>query len=236
VPLLSIESLRVHYEKAEVLRDVSFFVEQGEIVGIIGPNGAGKSTILRAISGIKRPTSGRIFMEGKRIEGMPPHEVVKLGVVHVPEGRMIFSAMTVEENLLMGAYLNKDKGRRKSNMERVFSHFPILRERRRQRAGQLSGGEQQMLAIGRALMTEPRLLLMDEPSMGLSPILVQELSRIIKAINDEGITIVLVEQNARVVFGLARRAYILEVGSIVLEGSTVELARNEWVKKAYLGR
>lgn len=236
MPLLSIESLRVHYEKAEVLRDVSFFVEQGEIVGIIGPNGAGKSTILRAISGIKRPTSGRIFMEGKRIEGMPPHEVVKLGVVHVPEGRMIFSAMTVEENLLMGAYLNKDKGRRKSNMERVFSHFPILRERRRQRAGQLSGGEQQMLAIGRALMTEPRLLLMDEPSMGLSPILVQELSRIIKAINDEGITIVLVEQNARVVFGLARRAYILEVGSIVLEGSTVELARNEWVKKAYLGR
>jgi len=233
--LLEIKDLRVHYGKAEALKGISLSVDEGAIVALIGANGAGKTTTLRTMSGLKVPTSGEIWFQGKRIDGMPAHEIVKLGIGHIPEGRMVLAPMTVLDNLKMGAYLRKDKHQIARDLDIMYERFPVLKERHKQLAGSLSGGEQQMLAIARALMTRPKLLLLDEPSMGLSPILVEEVSNIIRDINEGGIGIILVEQNARMALGLANKAYILEVGSITLEGDAKELANDERVKKAYLG-
>ncbi len=233
--LLEIRNLRVRYGKAEALKSVSLAVDEGAIVALIGANGAGKTTILKTISGLEKPSSGEILFEGRRIDGLTAHAVVKLGIAHIPEGRMVFPRMTVLDNLRIGAYLRKDAHGIASDIERMCRHFPVLGQRRSQHAGRLSGGEQQMLAIGRALMAAPRLLLMDEPSMGLSPLMVEEVGRIIGDINGSGISIMLVEQNARMALELAHRAYIMEVGTIVLEGEAHELANNERVKTAYLG-
>jgi len=234
-PLLEVKNIRVDYGKAEALRGISIRVDEGAIVALIGANGAGKTTTLRTISGLKTPTSGEIWFQDKRIDGMRPHKIVRLGIAHIPEGRRIFAPLTVLENLEMGAYLQKDKRSLARSLENVYEHFPILKERRRQVAGSLSGGEQQMLAIARALMTVPKLLLVDEPSLGLSPILVERVGNIITDINQSGVSIVLVEQNARMALSLAHRAYVLEVGKIALEGDAKKLANDEDVKKAYLG-
>jgi branched-chain amino acid transport system ATP-binding protein len=233
--LLEVRNLRVHYGKAEALKGISLGVEEGTIITLIGANGAGKTTTLRTISGLKAPTSGEIWFQGKRIDGMPPNVIVTLGIAHVPEGRRIFAPMTVLENLEMGAYVRKDRHEVARNLERIFEHFPVLKQRRGQQAGSLSGGEQQMLAVARALMASPKLLLMDEPSLGLSPVLVEEVGNIITDINRGGVSIILVEQNARMALMLAHRGYVLEVGSIALEGDAKELANDEHVKKAYLG-
>jgi branched-chain amino acid transport system ATP-binding protein len=233
--LLEIKELTVHYGSASVLKDVSLEIGSGEIVALIGANGAGKTTTLRSISGLKAPTSGDILFEGRRITGLPIHDIVKLGIAHIPEGRGILAPMTVLDNLRMGAYLRKDKRQIANGLGTMYEHFPVLARRRSQLAGRLSGGEQQMLAIARALMANPKLLLMDEPSMGLSPLMVQEVARIIGNINGRGMSIMLVEQNARMALELSHRAYILEVGTVVLEGDARELAGDERVKKAYLG-
>ena len=233
--LLEIKDLRVHYGMAEALKGISVSVEEGEIVALIGANGAGKTTTLRTISGLKAPTSGEIWFRGKRIDGIPAHKIVKLGIAHIPEGRIVFAPMTVLDNLKMGAYLRKDKQQVARDLNAMYEHFPVLKERHNQLAGSLSGGEQQMLAVARALMASPQLLLMDEPSMGLSPVLVEEVGNIIKDIHKTGIGIILVEQNARMALELANKAYILAVGSIILEGDAKELANDERVKKAYLG-
>ena len=233
--LLEIKDLRVHYGRAEALKGISVNIEEGTIVALIGANGAGKTTTLRTISGLKRPTSGEIWFQGKRIDRMPAHHIVKLGIGHIPEGRGVFAPMTVLDNLLMGAYKRKDRDQIDRDLDSIYQHFPILKERGKQKAGSLSGGEQQMLAVGRALMTNPKLLLMDEPSMGLSPILVAGVGNIIQDINKVGITIILVEQNARMALELANKAYVLEVGSVTLKGEAKELANDERVKKAYLG-
>lgn len=233
--LLEIKDLRVHYGMAEALKGISVSVEEGEIVALIGANGAGKTTTLRTISGLKAPTSGEIWLRGKRIDRIPAHKIVKLGIAHIPEGRIVFAPMTVLDNLKMGAYLRKDKQQVARDLNAMYEHFPVLKERHNQLAGSLSGGEQQMLAVARALMAGPQLLLMDEPSMGLSPVLVEEVSNIIKDIHKTGIGIILVEQNARMALELANKAYILAVGSIILEGDAKELANDERVKKAYLG-
>lgn len=232
---LELKDVRVHYGKVEALKGVSLQIDEGEAVGLMGANGAGKSTALKAVSGLKRITSGEIWFEGKRIDRVSPQDIVKLGVVQIPEGRRLFPNMTVYENLLLGAYLRKDKGGIKKTLDDIYGHFPVLGERRRQRAGTLSGGEQQMLAIGRALMAKPRLLLLDEPSIGLSPVVVAEIGRVIAEVSRGGIAILLVEQNARLAFRLSQRGYVLETGRVVLHGSTTELANNEYVKKAYLG-
>lgn len=233
--LLEVKDLRVHYGKAEALKGFSINVKEGSIVTLIGANGAGKTTTLRTISGLKAPTSGEIWFRGERIDGIPAHDIVKLGIAHIPEGRIVFAPMTVLDNLKMGAYLRKDKQEIAKDLDRIYEHFPILKERSGQKAGSLSGGEQQMLATARALMASPQLILMDEPSMGLSPILVKEVGNIIKGINQDGVSIMLVEQNARMALNLADKAYILEVGNIVLEGDAKELSNDESVKKAYLG-
>jgi branched-chain amino acid transport system ATP-binding protein len=233
--VLEIQNLRVHYGKAEALKHISLSVDEGAIVALIGANGAGKTTTLRTISGLKVPTSGEILYKGKRINGIPVYNIVKLGILHIPEGRMVFAPMTVFDNLRMGAYLRKDKHEIASDLETMYEHFPILKKRQGQLAGLLSGGEQQMLAIARALMARPKLLLMDEPSMGLSPLLEEEVGNIINSINKSGISIMLVEQNARMALDLANKAYILEVGDITLQGSAQELANHERVKKVYLG-
>jgi branched-chain amino acid transport system ATP-binding protein len=233
--LLELKALRVHYGRAEALKGVTINADEGAVVSIVGANGAGKSTILKTISSLKKPTSGEIRFQGKRIDGLPPHEVVKMGIAHIPEGRMVFAPMTVLDNLKMGAYLRRNKTEIERDLEIMYQHFPVLKERRGQVAGSLSGGQQQMLAIARALMAAPKLLLMDEPSMGLSPLLVEEVSKIIRDINRQGISIVLVEQNARMALRLSQKAYVLEVGAIALEGSADEVARDERVKKAYLG-
>lgn len=233
--LLEIKDLEVRYGKAKALDDISLNVDDGEVVSIIGANGAGKTTILRTISGLKKPTSGEIMFQGKRIDGMAAHHVFKEGVVQIPAGRMLFTDMTVLDNLKIGAFLRKDKNKISQDLDMVYEHFPILKERKTQLAGQLSGGQQQMLAVATALMANPRLLLMDEPSMGLSPILVAEVGSIIRDINQRGISILLVEQNARVALKLAKRAYILELGAIVMEGDAQKLANDDSVKKAYLG-
>jgi branched-chain amino acid transport system ATP-binding protein len=233
--LLEIKNLRVHYGKAEVLKQISLSVGEGAIVTLIGANGAGKTTTLRTISGLKEPTSGEIWFEEKRIDGSPVHDIVKLGIAHIPEGRMVFAPMTVFDNLRMGAYLRKDRVEIMKDLEAMYEHFPILKQRQGQAAGRLSGGEQQMLAIARALMAKPKLLLMDEPSMGLSPLLVEEVGHIITQINKNSISIMLVEQNARMALELAHKAYILEVGNITLQGDARDLAGNELVKKVYLG-
>jgi len=233
--LLEVKDLRVHYGRAEALKGCSIDVSEGEIVTLIGANGAGKTTTLKTISGLTLSTSGETRFEGKRIDRTPAHRIVKLGIAHIPEGRIVFAPMTVLENLKLGAYRRSDRDQIAKDLEAMYEHFPVLKARLGQLAGSLSGGEQQMLAIARALMASPRLLLMDEPSMGLSPLIIEELGNIIMNINQGGVSILLVEQNARLALKLASRAYILEVGSIVLEGNTEELADNEGVKKAYLG-
>ncbi len=233
--LFEIKDLRIHYEGAEALKGISLEVEEGEIVTLIGSNGAGKTTTLRAISGLKSPTSGEIWFEGRRIDQMSPQDVVKIGIIHVPQGRELFPYMSVLENLKLGAFLRRDRGKIKKDLENLLEYFPRLKERSRQQAGTLSGGEQQMLAIACALMGDSRLLLLDEPSSGLSPIMVKEIGKIVSDINQRGTSILLVEQNARLALRLAHRGYVLETGTIVLHGSTKELLRSEHVKKAYLG-
>jgi len=233
--MLEIKDLHVYYGGIHALDGISLKVEEGEVVAIIGANGAGKSTTLRAVSGILRPASGDVRFEGESLLPVPAHKIVERGLSHVPEGRRIFANLTVMENLEMGAYARKDKGGIQKDLEMVFHHFPRLKERLGQIGGTLSGGEQQMLAIARGLMAKPRLLVMDEPSMGLAPLLVREIFSIIENINKEGVTILLVEQNAHMALGVANRAYVLETGRLVLEGEAQSLARNEMVKKAYLG-
>ena len=233
--LLEMRDVVVRYGKATALQGVSMDIPQDEIVTLIGSNGAGKTTTLRAISGLNIPNSGEIRFQGRLINGVEPHEIVRMGIAHVPEGRRVFGPMTVEENLELGAFLRKDRLGIAQDFDRMYESFPRLKERRRQAAGSLSGGEQQMLAIARALMSSPKVLLLDEPSLGLSPILVREVGRIISRINGQGVTVILIEQNARMALRLAHRAYILELGRIILQGNARELADNEAVKKAYLG-
>ena len=230
--LLEVRDLVTAYGTIEALHGPSFDVEEGGIVALLGANGAGKTTALRTISGLLRPRSGEVRFAGRRIDHLPAHEIVRLGLTQVPEGRWIFSTMTVEENLRLGAYI--EAGVPREGLDRVFALFPRLAERRTQLAGTLSGGEQQMLAMARALMTKPRLLLLDEPSMGLAPVLVRLIFEKIADINREGTTVLLVEQNANAALRLARRAYVLENGRISLEGPAAELARNEAVRRAYL--
>lgn len=232
---LEIKNLRVHYGKVEALKTISLDIGEGETVALMGANGAGKSTTLKAVSGLKKVTSGEITFDGKRLDKMSPQEIVKLGVIQIPEGRRLFYGMTVLDNLLLGAYLRKDRKYIKKDLEDIYRHFPVLGQRRGQRAGTLSGGEQQMLAISRALMAKPRLLLLDEPSIGLSPVVVSEIGRVIADIGLGGMAVFLVEQNARLAFKLSQRGYVLETGKVVLSGSTIELSNNEYVKKAYLG-
>ncbi|CEO90573.1 MAG TPA: ABC transporter ATP-binding protein [Syntrophaceticus sp.] len=233
--LLNLEDLNVHYGAIWALKGVNLTVGEGEIVSLIGANGAGKSTTLRAISGVVKASSGGISFQGEDITKVPAHDIVKKGIAQVPEGRRVFANLSVLENLELGAYIRRDTRGIKRDLDDVLDRFPRLKERIGQVAGTLSGGEQQMLAIGRALMTRPKLMLLDEPSMGLAPLLVKEIFSIIREINEEGTTILLVEQNARMALQVASRAYVLETGRIVLDGLAKELAMNEDVKKAYLG-
>jgi len=233
--LLEIKNLRVHYGRAEVLKGISATLEDGSIVTLIGANGAGKTTTLRTISGLKKPSAGEIRFRKERIDGIPAHHIVKKGITQIPEGRMVFAPMSVLDNLKMGAHLRKDQEGIAKDLGDIYLHFPVLKQRLKQLAESLSGGEQQMLVMARALMAKPKLLLMDEPSMGLAPIMVEEVGKIIKNINQSGVSIMLVEQNARMALNLADRAYIIEVGSIVSEGNAKDLAVDDKVKKAYLG-
>ena len=234
--LIEVKDITVHYAKVAAVRNISITVEDGEIVTLIGSNGAGKTTTLRAISGLKHPTTGEIHFNGQRIDKLPTYKINALGIAMVPEGRRLFPQMTVLDNLLLGAFLRKDKEDIQKDLEEaVFRHFPRLKERTKQTAGTLSGGEQQMLAMGRALMSAPKLLLLDEPSLGLSPIMCGEIAKIIRDIHAEGKTVILVEQNARLALALAQHAYVIEAGDIVLSGPAEELHQNDNVKKAYLG-
>jgi branched-chain amino acid transport system ATP-binding protein len=230
-----VKDLTVRYGKAQALKGLSLTVADGEVVALIGANGAGKTTLLRAISGLKSVAGGEITFLDQRIDGVAPHEIVARGIAHVPEGRIVFGPMTVIDNLRMGAYLRKDKKAVEADLERMYEHFPRLKERRKQLSESLSGGEQQMLAVARALMAAPKLLLMDEPSMGLSPIMVEEVGQIVTSIRASGLSVLLVEQNANLALSLADRAYVLEVGSIVLDGPSQQVATNAIVRKAYLG-
>jgi branched-chain amino acid transport system ATP-binding protein len=232
--VLQIEGLDVFYGQIHALKGVGLEVRRGEIVAILGNNGAGKTTTLKSISGLLAPRRGRIALEGRALSGVPAHEIVLRGIGHVPEGRRIFNRLTVRENLMMGAYLRKDDGV-PADLERVFTLFPVLQERLGQVAGTLSGGEQQMLAIGRALMANPRLLLLDEPSMGLAPVVVERIFETVLDINRQGTTILLVEQNAAMALTIAHRGYVLETGTIALSGTAAELAENPDVRRAYLG-
>lgn len=233
--MLSIDQLNVSYGAIHALKGVSFDLEKGEIVALIGANGAGKSTTLNTISGIYRPDTGKIMYEGRDMTQTSPAEIVQQGIVQVPEGRKIFSRMSVRENLEMGAYSIKEKDRIQANMKRVYDIFPRLKERQGQMGGTLSGGEQQMLAMGRGLMAEPGLLLLDEPSMGLAPLLVEQIFEVIQDINQQGVSILLVEQNANMALSIADRAYVLETGKVVLSGEAGKLMENPLVKEAYLG-
>ena len=234
--LLEVKDLNVHYGAIHAIHDVSLNVEEGEIVTLIGANGAGKTTILHTISGLHRATSGAVTLEGNNLLKTEPSKIIMLGMAHVPEGRHVFSQMSVEENLEMGAFIfSKDKTGIGDSIREVYERFPRLRERRRQLAGTLSGGEQQMLAVGRALMSHPKILLMDEPSMGLSPLLVKEIFKIIEEVHKQGITILLVEQNAKMALSIADKAYVLETGRIKMSGDAKELLNNDDVRKAYLG-
>ncbi len=233
--MLELKNVSVHYGMIHALKNISLTVNDGEIVTLIGANGAGKTSTLGAISGLVKTSGGSISLDGKAIDKVPAQKRVGLGVSQVPEGRHVFPAMSVLENLEMGAYLRRDKAEIKKDMEAVFAWFPILAQRRKQAAGTLSGGEQQMLAMGRALMSRPQIMLMDEPSMGLAPLLVREIFSIIKDINSQGTTILLVEQNAKMALSIANRAYVIETGSIVLSGPAQELMQSEDIKKAYLG-
>ena len=232
--MLNVQDINVYYGNIHAIKSVSFHVNDGEIVTLIGANGAGKSTILKTISGLLRTKTGEITFDGHDIRSTPPHKIVGMGLAHVPEGRRVFLSMSVEENLEMGAFTQPNSGIAAS-LQDVYERFPRLKERRRQVAGTLSGGEQQMLAMGRALMSRPRLLMLDEPSMGLAPILVQQIFDIIRELHQAGTTILLVEQNARMALSIADRGYVLETGGIVLEGSGSELMHSDAVKKAYLG-
>lgn len=233
--MLKIDDINVYYGAIHAIKGISLEVKQGEIVTLIGANGAGKSTILRTISGLLKPKTGVITFQGNEISGMPAHDIVKSGISQVPEGRRIFAEMSVMENLELGAFIRSDKDGIKEDMEMVFKRFPRLMERKEQMAGTLSGGEQQMLAMGRALMSRPKLLLLDEPSMGLAPLLIKEIFNIIVDINKTGTTVLLVEQNANMALSIANRAYVLETGRITLSGDAHKLAASEDVRKAYLG-
>lgn len=233
--MLEIKDLNVHFGVIHALKGISLTVNEGEIVTLIGANGAGKTTTLRTISGLKKPTNGTILLDGKDITHTSAQERVMMGISQAPEGRRVFSEMTVLENLELGAYLRRDKKEIAKDLETVYHHFPILADRKKQIAGTLSGGEQQMLAIGRAMMSRPRILLLDEPSMGLAPLFVQEIFNIIRDINKAGTTILLVEQNASMALQIANRAYVMETGSIVLSGTGSELMESDDIKKAYLG-
>ncbi len=233
--LLQLDNLHTYYGNIHALKGISITVEQGEIVTLIGANGAGKSTTLKTISGLLYPRQGKVYLEGKDLTKYRAHEIVKMGVIHVPEGRRVFSRLTVMENLEMGAFTRKDKDGIQKDLRRVFELFPRLEERRNQVAGTLSGGEQQMLAMGRALMSQPRILLLDEPSMGLAPVLVDLIFDTIRELNEQGMTILLVEQNALLALDIAHRGYVLETGRIVLEGDAKALKENPQVKEAYLG-
>jgi branched-chain amino acid transport system ATP-binding protein len=233
--LLEVKNITVHYGKSLAVEDISLEVAEGSIVSIIGANGAGKSTILKALSGLVPLTSGEIWFSGQRIDGRSTTDIVKLGIVQIPEGRWLFPYLTVLVNLKMGASLRKDKEGVNKDLEEVYRLFPRLHERRNQKAGTLSGGEQQMLAIGRGLMASPRLLLMDEPSLGLAPIVIEELGEVIKSINQAGVSVLLVEQNVPLAIGIATRGYALQTGRVVLEGDIEKLRSSETVKRAYLG-
>jgi branched-chain amino acid transport system ATP-binding protein len=233
--ILSVDNINVHYGAIQALRGVSFYLNEGEIVTLIGANGAGKSTSLNTISGLLRPTSGSVTYQDKDISSTPPPEIVKRGLIQVPEGRKIFANMTVWENLEMGAFLNPSKDEKEELIKKVYEHFPRLKERRDQKGGTLSGGEQQMLAIGRGLMAKPKVLLLDEPSMGLSPIMVEQIFDTIREINQLGTSILLVEQNALMALSIADRGYVLDTGRIVLEGPSNDLLHNPVVINAYLG-
>jgi branched-chain amino acid transport system ATP-binding protein len=233
--MLELKGVSSGYGAIEALRSINIRIDKGEIVTLIGANGAGKSTTLRSITGLVIPSSGDVIFEGNRLNGVPTHQITAMGISMVPEGRAIFSNLTVLENLEMGAYLQKDKARNAAALERVFTLFPRLKERRKQPGGTLSGGEQQMLAIGRALMARPRLLLLDEPSLGLAPLLVHAIFEAIDAINKEGTTILLVEQNANAALRHSHRGYVLETGTVVMEGPSQQLAAEPRVKEAYLG-
>ena len=233
--MLQINNLHTYYGNIKALRGVSFHVEEGEILSFIGANGAGKSTLMNTLSGVLRPKMGEILFEGNDITKLSPRQRVQMGIILCPEGRQIFPKFTVEENLLMGAYTVNDKEKNKENYEKVFELFPQIKDRQKQVAGTLSGGEQQMLAIGRALMSDPKLLMLDEPSLGLSPILVEQIFTLINEINRQGTTILLVEQNAMAALEISDRAYALETGEITIEGSGEELLHNDMIRKSYLG-
>ncbi len=233
--LLVLKDVSVHYHKVAALKGISLEVGEADFVTLIGANGAGKSTALRTISGLHTPSSGEIRFDGRRIDGLSADKILRMGIAHVPEGRRIFKELSVRENLLLGAFTRSDKQAVQKDLTNVYSHFPILRERQNQQASTMSGGEQQMLAIGRALMSKPRLLLLDEPSLGLAPVVVQEIVRILVNINADGVSIVLVEQNAELALELARHGYVLETGSIALEGEAEKLMNNDHVRRAYLG-
>ena len=233
--MLKVENLSVHYGMIQAVRDVSFEVNEGEVVSLIGANGAGKTTILRTLSGLVRPSAGKIAFLGKEIQKLPAQKIVAGGLSQVPEGRHVFPGLTVMENLEMGAFLKKNREENQANLKKVFSRFPRLEERKNQDAATLSGGEQQMLAMGRALMSTPKLLLLDEPSMGLAPIFIQEIFDIIQDIQKQGTTVLLIEQNANKALAISDRGYVLETGKIVLSGTGKELAASDEVRKAYLG-
>ena len=233
--MLNVENLVVRYGMIEAIKGISFEVKDGEIVTLIGANGAGKTTTMHAISGLVKPASGAIFLDGTDLTKVPPHSIVSRGLAQVPEGRRVFAQETVEENLILGAFFRKDKEKIQADMDNVYDLFPRLKERRTQLAGTLSGGEQQMLAMGRALMADPKIMLLDEPSMGLSPLLVSEIFSIIEEINKKGTTVLLVEQNAKRALAIAHHAYVLETGKITLSGTGSQLAKDDRVQKAYLG-
>ena len=233
--MLEIKDLHVYYGAIHALKGISLTVGDGELVSLIGANGAGKTTTLHTISGLLHAASGSITLDGKDLQKVPANTIINMGLAHVPEGRHVFARMTVEENLRMGAYILKDQKKVSENLEKVYGHFPRLKERYKQLAGTLSGGEQQMLATGRALMTDPKIVLMDEPSMGLSPLLVKEIFAIIEELHKSGITILLVEQNAKMALAVSDRAYVLETGTISMEGRAADLAADDRVRKAYLG-
>ena len=233
--MLEVKGLQVYYGVIQALKDVSFEVNQGEVIALIGANGAGKTTTLQTITGMLKPEKGEVIFNGVDISKIPGHKIVPMGMAHVPEGRRVFAQLSVYENLKMGAYTRKDKNEIEESLKMVYKRFPRLEERKNQLAGTLSGGEQQMLAMGRALMSKPKIILMDEPSMGLSPIFVEEIFNIIKEISAGGTTVLLVEQNAKKALSIANRAYVLETGNIVLSGDAHEMMNNEQIKKAYLG-
>jgi branched-chain amino acid transport system ATP-binding protein len=231
-----LKNVSIHYDKVQALQDVSISLEQGEIVALIGANGAGKTSTLRAITALAKPSAGEIWFNGRRIDGLEPASVVALGISMVPEGRHVYPFMSVKDNLLMGAYLRKDKGAIRGDLDRIYARFPRVKERLRQQAGSLSGGEQQMVVISRALMARPKLLLLDEPSLGLAPKVVRDIARAIVEINrDEGISVVLVEQNSRMALKISNRAYALETGRIALAGKSADLMNEDHIRKLYLG-